>query len=95
MSSWRVKQKCAKCPFAKSGAGKHLWESLRPDRREGILNDLRNDGTFFCHETTQEDGDDTSYVGLDALVCAGSIDWQEENIGYMGQYARIAERVST
>lgn len=70
---WRMREKCADCPFAKSGPGLHLRKSLRPGRWFDILADLRAGKHFTCHKTTEETGNNTN------LVCAGAIEWQEKH----------------
>ncbi len=92
---WRTEQMCAMCPFSGEGAGLHLWQSLNSERRAEILNILMADGTFYCHNTTEEDpdGEDENYIGPDGLLCSGAIEWQENNLGHPGQLARIGERL--
>lgn len=84
--SWRMEKMCANCPFAKSGPGKHLRESLRSERWREILTVLRRDGHFTCHKTTDETGDGSN------LMCAGAIEWQEKH-AVVGQFQRIMERI--
>ncbi len=97
---WRTEQMCAKCPFSGEGAGLQLWQSLNSDRRAEILNSLMADGAFYCHNTTidtgevDEDGEDEWDMNR-ALLCSGAIEWQEKNLGYPGQLARIAERLNS
>ena len=58
------------------------------------------DGAFYCHNTTidtgevDEDGEDEWDMNR-ALLCSGAIEWQEKNLGYPGQLARIAERLNS
>lgn len=98
MTAWRTTQKCNDCPFSEDGAGKELWDSLRSERREEILDGLRNDQTFFCHKTATGYDDEEVEDFLEAvatekpLVCSGSIKWQEEH-GYSANYVRVAERI--
>lgn len=84
---WRVDKKCSNCPFASSGAGLYLRKTLARGRWREILNALRMDGHFRCHKTTDETGNGTN------LLCAGSLEWQEKNLGYVGQLARIMQRI--
>lgn len=65
---------CDNCPFAKSGKGRHLRRTLRASHWQKILAALRLDGYFLCHKTTFETGDGTN------LLCAGSLQWQEEHL---------------
>lgn len=67
---------------------------------------LWGDGHFHCHETvhvddrwSDEDGEEPEYqdahpVPKGALLCAGALRWQEENLGYWGQLARVMDRVA-
>ena len=84
--SWRMDRLCADCPFAKSGAGLHLRNSLRRSRWIEILFGLRNQEHFFCHKTTEEVGNGSN------LVCAGAIEWQNKH-HVSSQYVRICERL--
>jgi len=86
--TWRTEKMCCDCPFAKSGPGLHLRKSLHPRRWREILFCLRMDGHFHCHKTTDETGDGSE------LLCAGSLEWQEKNLGYVGQLARIMQQIS-
>lgn len=83
---WRMKEPCDNCPFSDSEAGKRLRASLRPTRMAEIEANLRNDGTFFCHKTVEEDGDGSQ------LVCAGALAWQDER-NLDSQYRRVCERL--
>lgn len=87
MSTWRMAAKCADCPFQKAGKGLALRRSLRPGRWREILAGLRRDEHFICHKTTRDTGNGKN------LVCAGSIEWQEER-GLSSQYQRVCERIA-
>jgi hypothetical protein len=84
--AWRMVKMCDNCPFALSGAGLHLRQSLRRGRWQEIITFLRNDGHFTCHKTSDETGDGSN------LMCAGAITWQEEH-GLVGNLQRIMERI--
>lgn len=84
--TWRTKQKCADCPFARTGPGARLRRTLTPARWKGILHDLMNDRHFLCHKTTEETGDGSN------LVCAGAIEWQDRH-GVSANFVRVMERV--
>lgn len=84
---WRMEKKCADCPFATSGPGLHLRQTLRPGRMESIEHDLLNNKHFTCHKTSDETGDGTN------LVCAGAIEWQDAK-GVSANYVRVCERLA-
>jgi hypothetical protein len=84
--AWRLAEKCDNCPFAKSGPGLHLKQSLGLQRWRGILFDLRHNRHFVCHKTTKETGNGTN------LVCAGSIEWSEKR-GVSQNFCRVMECV--
>jgi hypothetical protein len=86
MSHWRMKTKCADCPFSRSGPGAFLRRTLRPGRWRSILRDLRAGKFFMCHKTTEETGDGSK------RVCAGAIEYQEKN-DIACQYTQICERL--
>lgn len=105
MSRWRTKRPCEKCPFREG----IMRDSLRGSRIAEIEESLLQDGHFYCHETIdyealdELDEDDAEWVlqnnppgkgGGPPLLCAGSLEWQEENLGYPGQLARVMYRVS-
>lgn len=83
---WRMKEKCADCPFSKTGPGLHLRRTLRPGRWREILASLRRGEHFCCHKTTNETGDGSN------LICAGTIEWQEKH-GCVAQFVQICERI--
>lgn len=89
--SWRVPKKCGGCPFATSGKGLKIRHSLRPSRWRQILNTLRNDGIFPCHETVLYDDDGEAIAGS-GKICAGSLEWQEKH-GHSSNFVRICERI--
>lgn len=84
--AWRMTTQCADCPFATSGAGLQLRETLRTGRWQEILDTLRADQHFLCHKTTTETGNGTN------LVCAGALEWQESQ-GLSSNYQRVCERL--
>ena len=83
---YRMSEKCADCPFAKSGPGLHLRKSLHPRRWPSILADLRAGKHFTCHKTTEETGNNTN------LVCAGAIEWQDKH-GRVSTMVQIMRRL--
>ena len=89
---WRVKTMCDNCPFATSGPGFHLRKSLGRGRWAGILHHLMADGHFHCHKTVLYDDEGEGLPGS-GKICAGSLEWQIKNLGYVGNLARIMERV--
>ena len=71
-----MNQLCDDCPFAESGAGLHLRQSLRKGRWRGILMSVRLGQPFYCHKTTNPEGDnddDTYTANGKEQLCAGSI----------------------
>lgn len=84
---WRMDAKCADCPFAESGPGRHLRRTLKPARWREILAALRRDQHFICHKTSHETGNGTN------LICAGAIEWQEAR-GLSSQLQRVCERIA-
>lgn len=84
--NWRMKSKCADCPFHSKGPGLRLRRSLTAGRWSGILQHLRRDSHFTCHKTTGETGDGSE------LMCAGAIEWQEKR-GLSSQLQRVMERL--
>ena len=84
--AWRMAEKCSDCPFASSGAGLRLRNSLREGRWREILSILMHDGSFTCHKTSDETGDGSN------LICAGALEWQEKH-GYSCQLERWMERI--
>jgi hypothetical protein len=93
MKSWRTKKRCDNCPFADKGRGVTLRKSLGRTRWKIILDCLRRDGYFPCHKTTEFDDDGEVDPVSSFLLCAGALQWQERNIGHVGQMARIMERI--
>ena len=88
--TYRMQEPCSNCPFTDSKEGKHLRESLMDGRMDEIYESLLSDGHFMCHKTTddeQESGDGSN------LICAGSIEWQEEQGVGASQYLRVCERL--
>jgi hypothetical protein len=83
---WRTAKKCANCPFASSGPGLRLRKSLAKGRWRSILDGLRKQNHFSCHETTPETGNGTN------LVCAGSIEWQEKH-NCRAQLVQVMQRM--
>jgi hypothetical protein len=90
--SWRVDRKCDNCPFASSGAGRHLRKSLGRARWEEICDGLRSDQHFYCHKTVSYDDDGEPLPGT-GKVCAGSLEWSEAH-GVSQNFCRVMERVS-
>lgn len=84
--SWRVKRKCANCPFAETGKGRALRDSLAKGRWEEIIDGLHNDHHFICHKTADETGNGTN------LVCAGSLEYCDRE-GISTNFQRVMERV--
>lgn len=87
-NAWRMESPCANCPFNETGPGRELRDTLRPGRFAGILADLRRGSIFPCHKTTVDGG---AKRGQE-LLCAGAIEWQEEN-GCTSNYQRVCERL--
>ena len=90
---WRMPEKCANCPFHRSGPGLRLRRGLRPRRWAEILRALRSDEWFPCHKTTEEDpeGDERLVTGK-TRACAGALDWQAAR-GLSSNYQRVCERL--
>ena len=84
---WRMPSLCEDCPFAKSGLGKQLADSLHPDRLKLIKHGLRNGEYFVCHKTTRETGDGSN------LVCAGALAYQEQR-SVRSKYQQICEQLA-
>lgn len=91
-TKWRVARQCDNCPFAKSGDGLHLRKSLGLSRWRSILASLRSGLHFHCHKTTGQEDDEGNPDTTKALVCAGSIEWQEKH-NCTSQLAQIVERL--
>lgn len=74
-----MNQPCENCPFAASGPGLRLRQSLRPGRWREILLSVRLGQPFFCHKTTNWDAQDEegdSYIPQGKeQICAGSIEY--------------------
>lgn len=85
--TYRMPEPCIDCPFNDGGPGQHLRETLGEERMDGIYEALMQDSHFMCHKTTPETGDGSN------LICAGSIDWQEEQGVGASQYLRVCERL--
>lgn len=81
---WKMPTLCANCPFAESGEGLRLRESLRPGRFEGIKRALEAGGFFPCHETTSDTGNGSK------LYCAGALAYQAAR-GIVTAYARLCQ----
>jgi len=74
-----------------------MRQSLRAERWREIKRSLLNGQQhFFCHKTTYPDleNDDTGEYtpGGKELLCAGSINWQQER-GLSSNLQRIMERI--
>ena len=91
MTTWRVEQKCANCPFHKAGPGRVLRDSLRPGRWSSILRDLLAGNGFVCHKTVEYDDEGEAVHGT-GLLCAGAIEWQNRR-GTSSQLQRVCERL--
>lgn len=85
-TQWRMPKQCKDCPFAESGPGAFLRETLRDGRMQEIEQDLLQGKHFMCHKTTKETGNGKE------LLCAGAIEWAEAR-GVTSQYQRVCERV--
>lgn len=84
---WKMETPCDTCPFATSGPGLELRQTLRPGRWYEILTMLaRGQEHFTCHKTTGETGNGTN------LICAGAMALQHKH-GLTSNYERVCERI--
>jgi hypothetical protein len=85
---WRMQKPCRNCPFTKTRAGIHLWQSLSIQFRRETMLALRNNQHFICHETSTETGNGTN------LMCAGAITWQHKR-GVSSNLERVMSRIQS
>lgn len=81
------KAPCRKCPFRKD-----VPIYLRSSRREEIATSIADGHTFFCHETTVDDGEGGLTADSNSLECAGAAKAVMLS-GGTTQHMRIAERL--
>lgn len=66
-----MKSPCAKCPFKK---GTNLSKILSLDRKAEIWEDsIEGQGTFFCHNTTEDNGEGKRVSTRKSKVCHGAL----------------------
>lgn len=87
---WRMESPCADCLFAKAGPGLKLRLSLRPGRMDEILASLQQEGFFLCHKTTGDEDDEEPAANL---VCAGSLDYQNDHKLTLSPYVQVCQRL--
>lgn len=90
---WRMDVECDNCPFATSGPGKQLGDSLRPGRWREILRSLRKEQSFPCHKTVSYEEDSDGTCTNQTRVCAGAIAWQKRH-GIFPQWLQVMERLA-
>jgi len=88
---WDMQKPCDNCPFLKKG-GIRLTEGRVRELAQNILND--QGGTFPCHKTTVDSGDDECDLVAteNSSHCAGALIFALRN-GNMTQMMRIAQRL--
>jgi len=91
---WRTKKRCHDCPFNDHGEGLALRKSLARGRWKQIVDNLRSEGHFPCHNTVEYD-DEGEAIRKSGVLCSGAIEWQVKNNGQPGQLARIMERLDS
>lgn len=77
-----LKKPCKDCPFIK---GSCTNTTLAEGRLEGIVDDIRNDMSFTCHKTLDNESSKQQH-------CAGAMVFLEKE-NRPNQMMRIAERV--
>ena len=88
---------CANCPFASSGPGLALRNTLRPGRFNAIAQSVFAGDVFWCHKTTTEDGwdeegEDYRGVGRER-ECGGAVAFRRRAQEARAEREALVERL--